>query len=334
LRWIALPLFLFLTGACQGREPVFAPAACLPPVRNSGKVVELDSALGTIVPPGSDIQKLATGFVFIEGPAWVEANPPSLLFTEVRRNAIYRWLPDGKIMVFRSPAFPGRTGPTGLTIDPLGRLVVCEHGNRQVTRLEKDGRRVVLVDRYQGKRLNSPNDAVYKSDGSLYFTDPPHGLRKGDLDPAKELDFNGVFRLSPEGSLRAISKAQSRPNGIAFSADETVLYVSNSDPANQVVMAYEALPDGGLRNPRIFFAFPESPKRGLPDGLTTDRRGNVYAAGPGGVWILSAAGRPLGRFQLAENPSSVAWGEDGNTLYITAQTSLYRVALSASGFIR
>jgi gluconolactonase len=334
LLWIALPLILSLAGACQKREPAFAPATCLPPVRHAGKVVELDPALGRIVPPGSDIQKLATGFVFIEGPVWVEGNQPYLLFTEVRRNAIYRWLPDGKITVFRSPAFPGRTGPTGLAVDPLGRLVVCEHGNRQITRLEKDGRSVVLVDRYQGKRLNSPNDAVYKSDGSLYFTDPPHGLRKGDLDPAKELDFNGVFRLSPEGSLRAISKAQSRPNGIAFSADETVLYVSNSDPDNPVVMVYEVLPDGGLRTPRRFFAFPESPMGGLPDGLTTDRRGNVYAAGPGGVWILSEAGRPLGRFQLAEDPSRVAWGEDGKTLYITAQTSLYRVALSTAGFRR
>jgi len=294
----------------------------------------MDPALRTIVPPDYDIQKLATGFVFIEGPVWVDRDPPYFLFTEVRRNEIYQWTLDGTLKAFLSPAFQGRTGPTGLTLDSMGRLVVCEHGNRRISRVEQDGRRVVLADRYQGKRLNSPNDAVYKSDGWLYFTDPPYGLPKQDTDPAKELEFNGVFRLSPHGTVELLGETQTRPNGIAFSPNETVLYVSNSDRNRKVLMAYDVLPDGTLRMPRVFFDFAERPEEGLPDGLKVDQQGNVYATGPGGVWIISERRKPLGIIQLAEIPSSLAWGEEGKTLYITARTSLYRIALRAEGFVR
>jgi gluconolactonase len=320
LMWVAMVMAAAATGGCERCESEFTPTACVPPVQNSGRIIEMDPALRAIVPPDYDIQKLATGFVFIEGPVWVATHPPCLLFTEVHRNEIYKYTVDGKLTVFRSPTFQGRTGPTGLTLDSEGCLVVCEHGNRRISRLERDGTRVVLAERYQGKRLNSPNDAVYKSDGWLYFTDPPYGLRKRDLDPAKELDFNGVFRF--------------RPNGIAFSAEETVLYVSNSDPDSKALMAYDVLADGSLGAPHLFFDFTGISGEGSPDGLKTDRRGNVYVTGPGGVWIISEKGRPLGRIQLAESPSGLAWGEDGKTLYITARTSLYRIVLRAEGFIR
>lgn len=332
LTWVALSLALAVSGGCERREPGFAPTACLPPISRAGRIIELDPALRTIVPPDYDIQKLATGFVFIEGPVWVDRDPPYLLFTEVRRNEIYQWTPDGTLKVFLNPAFQGRTGPTGLTLDPKGRLVVCEHGNRRISRIEHDGKHVVLADRYQGKRLNSPNDAVYKSDGWLYFTDPPYGLPKQDLDPANELEFNGLFRLGPEGAVELLDRTQCRPNGIAFSPDEKVLYVANSDPRSRVVFAYDIPAEGAPGKPRVLRDFTDDPAEGSPDGLKVDREGNVYVAGPGGVCVLSRDGRLLGRIQLPESASNMAWGgPDGKTLYVTAQTSLYRVSLNIRG---
>jgi len=303
----------------------------------AGTVQREDAALDAIVPAEYKIEKLADGFQFTEGPVWVESGGPYLLFSDIPANAINKWTPDGKVADFMKPVFKGEAeqgqlaGSNGLTLDSEGRLVICEHGARRVSRIEKDGKQTVLVDKYQGKRLNSPNDAVYKSDGWLYFTDPPYGLLKQDEDPAKELAFNGIYRLSPQGKLELLNKDQTRPNGIAFSPDEKTLYVANSDPNKKVWMAYPVKEDGTLEAGRVFYDVTSEMAEGLPDGLKVDKQGNVYCTGPGGVWIFNPEGGHLGTIQPDEVPANVGWGNGGKTLYMTARTGLYRIALTAEG---
>ena len=261
-----------------------------------------------------------------------------LLFSDIPNNVILKWTPDGKIVPFRKPSgFDGTAPPgaligsNGLTLDRQGRLTICEHGTRRVTRLEKDGKLTVLADRYQGKRLNSPNDAVYKSDGALYFTDPPYGFAKEDADPRKELKVNGVYRLA-SGSLRLVHAALGRPNGHALSPDEKHLYVANSDAQKKIWMRFEVRPDGSLVNGKVFFDVTAETADGLPDGMKVDRQGNVYGTGPGGVWVFSPAGRHLGTIQLPETPANCNFGDaDGKTLYMTARTGLYRIRLLVAG---
>jgi gluconolactonase len=200
-----------------------------------------------------------------------------------------------------------------------------------VTRLEKDGRLTVLADRYEGKRLNSPNDLVHKSDGSLYFTDPPFGLPKFYDDPRKELPYSGVFRLAG-GTLQLVSKDLIGPNGLAFSPDEKYLYVDNWDVKKKVVMRYEVNSDGTLSNGRIFFDMTGAPGEEALDGLKVDQRGNLYVSGPGGLWIISSEGKHLGTIKAPKLPANFAWGdEDGRTLYMTARTGLYRMRLNIPG---
>ncbi|MGH9672419.1 MAG: SMP-30/gluconolactonase/LRE family protein, partial [Bryobacteraceae bacterium] len=219
----------------------------------------------------------------------------------------------------------------GLTLDSAGRLVICEHGNRRVTRLETDGTVAVLADRFEGNRLNSPNDAVHKSDGSLYFTDPPYGLAKLDDDPAKELAFNGLFRLDGSG-LQLLVRDQTRPNGLAFSPDESVLYLANSDSKKRWWMRYEVRPDGTPGAGDVFFDVTGHADPGSPDGMKLDVRGNLYCTGPGGIWIFSPAGAHLGTIQFPEIPANCHWGgADARTLYVTARTGLYRVKLNIEG---
>ncbi len=303
----------------------------------AGRIRRLDPALDAIVPPNAVIEKVAGGFAFTEGPVWLPDG--SLLFSDIPNNAIHRWTPDGKVTVFRKPsgydgtdAPPGASlGSNGLTLDRQGRLVICEHGNRRVTRLEKDGRLTVLADRFEGKRLNSPNDAVFRSDGSLYFTDPPYGLPKQDQDPAKELPFSGIYRLAG-GKLQLLSKDLTRPNGLAFSPDEKYLYVANSDPQRKIWMRFEVRPDGTLGASTVFYDATADTAPGLPDGLKVDRKGNVYATGPGGVWIFSPQGKHLGTIEPPEVPANCAWGDpDAKTLYMTARTSVYRIRLNIPG---
>ena len=222
-------------------------------------------------------------------------------------------------------------GSNGLTLDREGRLTINEHGNRRVTRLEKTGFLTVLADRYEGKRLNSPNDLVYRSDGALYFTDPPFGLPKFFDDPRKELSFSGVFSIY-KGKLQLISTDLSGPNGLAFSPDEKYLYVTNWDVKKKVVMRYEATADGTLANGRVFFDMTGAPGEDALDGIKVDRRGNLYVSGPGGLWIVSPEGKHLGTIRGPEHPHNLAWGdEDGKTLYLTAQTGLYRIRLNIPG---
>jgi gluconolactonase len=301
-------------------------------------VAKKDAALDELVSSSAKIEKLAGGFQFTEGPLYYREG--YLLFSDVPANIIYKWTKDGKATEFRKPSgYDGTDAPTGafigsngLTRDKQGRLIICEHGNGRVTRLEKDGKTTVLADKYQGKRLNSPNDAVYKSDGSLYFTDPPYGFPKQDEDPKKELNFNGIYRLSG-GKLQLLIRDLTRPNGLAFSPDEKYLYVANSDPARKIWMRYEVRPDGTLAAGTVFFDVSGEKEDGLPDGLKVDTKGNVFATGPGGVWVFSSSGKHLGTIKPAEVPANCAWGDDGKSLYMTARTGLYRIRLNTSGVI-
>ncbi|HYT71870.1 MAG TPA: SMP-30/gluconolactonase/LRE family protein [Gemmatimonadales bacterium] len=301
------------------------------------EIVRLDPALDDIVDPNAKIEKIAGGFQFTEGPLWVR-DGGYLLFSDPNANTIYRWTPDGQVSVFRAKSGYtgvdigeyGQPGSNGLTLDLDGRLTIDEHGNRRVTRLEKNGV-LTLADRYEGKRLNSPNDLVYRSDGALYFTDPPFGLPKFYDDPRKELPFSGIFLLK-DGHLKLLSTDLLGPNGLAFSPDEKYLYVDNWDLKKKVIMRYEVSPDGGLSNGTVFVNASPLPGEQAWDGLKVDQRGNVYGAGPGGVWIISPAGKHLGTIKAPEQPANMAWGDDdGRTLYLAARTSVYRVRLNVPG---
>lgn len=302
------------------------------------EVIRLDPALDTIVPPNPKIFKLAEGFQFTEGPVWVPEGG-YLLFSDPNNNTIYKYTPNGELSVFREKsgytgadiAEYGQPGSNGLALDPQGRLTINEHGNRRVTRLEKDGRLTVLAERYEGKRLNSPNDLVYRSDGTLYFTDPPFGLPKFFEDPRKELPHSGVFSLH-NGTVRLISTDLNGPNGIAFSPDEKYLYVGNWDEKKKVVMRYEVNMDGTLSKGRVFFDMTGAPGEDAIDGVKVDQQGNLYVSGPGGLWVISPAGKHLGTIIPPRHPHNFAWGdEDGKTLYLTARSALYRMRLNIPG---
>ncbi|HXJ03546.1 MAG TPA: SMP-30/gluconolactonase/LRE family protein [Candidatus Acidoferrum sp.] len=302
------------------------------------KILREDDALDGIVAPGTKIEKLAGGFLFTEGPVWVE-DGGYLLFSDPNNNVIYRWSENDGVSIYRTHSGYtgmdigeyGQPGSNGLTLDGQGRLTINEHGNHRVTRLEKNGQLTVLADRYDGKRLNSPNDLVYRSDGTLYFTDPPFGLPKFFEDRRKELPFSGVYCLR-NGELKLVSKSLSGPNGLAFSPDEKYMYVDNWDDKRKVILRYEVQPDGSLTNETTFFDATAEPGEDAWDGLKVDVNGNVYASGPGGLWILSPAGKHLGTISGPEHPHNMAWGGDDNrTLYLAAQTGLYRIHLNMAG---
>ena len=301
------------------------------------KIKRIHAAIDIIIPHNSMGEKLAGGFGFTEGPLWVRDG--FLLFSDIPNNVIIKWDPRAGISEFLKPsgchgcdAIPGaHIGSNGLTLDRQGRLIICEHGNRRLTRLEKDGRLTVLAEHYEGKRLNSPNDVVCKSDGALYFTDPPYGLPKRDTDPAKELSFNGLYRLA-EGRLQLLHERMSRPNGLAFSPDEKYLFVANSDPRGKIWMRFPVEAGGTLSRGEVFHDATQIQAEGLPDGLKADRLGHLYCTGPGGIWVLSPEGQHLGTIELPEIPANCNWGDDnGKTLYITARTGLYRIKLNIEG---
>jgi gluconolactonase len=303
-----------------------------------GEIERLDPALDAVLPLNPFVAKLAGGFQFIEGPVW--SPDGTLLFSDPNANRIYRYVPrDGAAIVLKDRSgFQGadvasfsQPGSNGLAFDPSGRLTIDEHGNRRVTRVEGDGSLTVLADRFEGKRLNSPNDLVYRSDGALYFTDPPFGLPKFFDDPRKELAVSGVFRWK-DGTLQLLSTDLRGPNGIAFSPDERYLYVTNWDPARKVVMRYDVKVDGTLAKGRVFYDMAGAPGEEALDGLKIDALGNLYVSGPGGVWIISAEGIHLGMIRMPELPANFAWGdEDRRTLYMTARTGLYRMRMNVAG---
>ena len=295
--------------------------------------VREQSAFDDVVPPGARVERISTGFEFTEGPTWTRDG--ALLFSSPNTNVIYRWAPPDRVTVFRvKSGYSGvdigryvQPGSNGLAFDPAGRLTICQHGNRRVLRVEPRGNVTVLADRYDGKRLNSPNDLVYRSDGTLYFTDPPFGLPDGFDDPKKELPFSGVFRVR-EGEVSLVTAELTGPNGIAFSPDERHLYVGNWDPARKVVMRYDVHAGGDVTGGMVFADLTGEPGEDAIDGLAVDPTGNVFVCGPGGVWVFAPDGRRLGCLRLPESPHNMAWGdEDGRALYITAMTSIYRLRL-------
>jgi gluconolactonase len=301
------------------------------------EVVRLDPAIDAIVPANPKIFKLAEGFQFTEGPIWV--NPGHLLFSDPNANTIYKYEPEGKLSVFKKNsgyagkdiAEYGQPGSNGLTLDMQGRLTINEHGNRRVIRTEKDGRVTVLADKYNGKRLNSPNDLIYRSDGTLFITDPPFGLPRFYDDPRKELPNSGVYSLR-DGQLKLLSSDLKGPNGIAFSPDEKYLYVGNWDPEKKVVMRYEIDAQGNASNGKVFYDMTKAPGEDAIDGIKIDQKGNLYVCGPGGIWVISSDGKHLGTIKAPKNPHNLAWGgADSKTLYITAQNTLYRMPLNIPG---
>ena len=318
------------------------PVALVPSEVNV-EVVRKDPAINQIIGPNPKIFKLAEGFKFTEGPIWVNKDGGYLLFSDPNSNVIYKYQPHnneaGSLTVFRSPsgysgadiAEYGQPGSNGLTLDREGRLTINEHGNHRVARLEDDGKVTVLADSYQGKRLNSPNDLVYRSDGTLFFTDPPFGLPKFFDDPRKALPFSGVYSIY-QGKLQLVSKDFKGPNGIAFSPDEGYLYVGNWDEKQKVVMRYEVNADGTLKNGKLFFDMTSAPGEDALDGIKVDQKGNLYVSGPGGLWIISPEGKHLGTVIAPKHIHNMAWGdEDGKTLYLCARSGLYRMRLNLAG---
>lgn len=316
------------------------------------EIQRLDPALNQLVPANAKLERVATGFdKWTEGPVWTHQG--NLLFAEIPANNIVIWTPGKSASVFMHPSgYTGKEpyggpepGSNGMTLDKDGRVTVAGHARRNVWRLESldpHGQITVLADSYEGKKLNSPNDLVYRSDGSLYFTDPPYGLpTQQDTDPLKELQVNGVYRIpgarsqkpgtQPDGGkLQLIIKDLPRPNGIAFSPDEKILYVSDS--GKKVWMRYPVNRDGSVGEGTLLLSASGEKDPGGPDGIRVDTKGNIYGAGPGGVWIISAEGKHLGTIKVPEVVSNVAWGDkDGKTLYITASTSIYQIKLSVSG---
>ena len=293
-----------------------------------------DPRLHDLVAPDAPIDRIAGGLVFTEGPVW---RGGALLFSDIPNNRIARWrrLPEGPDLTTFATGMSN-----GLTLDRQGRVLAAEHYGRRVTRLADDGTRTVLAERFQGKRLNSPNDIVVKSDGSIYFTDPPYGVqpsRPGTVRPAgwwtqpiegKEQTVHGVYRITPDGALHLLVDDFALPNGLAFSPDESVLYIDDS--AHKHIRALDVRPDGTLTGSRILLDMA-SEDPGVPDGLKVDVQGNVYCTGPGGLWVCRPDGALLGRIILPELPANVAWGEDGSVLFLTARTSVYRLPTRTRG---
>ena len=309
------------------------------------EVIRHDDAINKIVGPNPKVFKLAEGFKFTEGPIWKN---DGLLFSDPNANTIYKYSRDGKLSVFRTPSgYNGadiaeyrQPGSNGITLDPQGNIVFNQHGNRRVVRLETDGSETVIADRFEGKRLNSPNDLVYRSDGTLFFTDPNFGLPKFGDDPRKDLPHTGVYALRaetrPSGSvqykLQLVTKEFTGPNGIALSPDEKYLYVGNWDDNRKVVYRYELLPDGSVKNGKLFFDFTSIKGEDAIDGVKVDMAGNVYVSAPGGLQILSPEGKHLGTIITPQHAHNMAWGDDdGKTLYLCARSGLYRIKLNIAG---
>jgi gluconolactonase len=327
------------SAALQFVAGALGPVA-VPPHEVNVEVERIDPRIDEIVPVNAKLFKLAEGFQFTEGPVWVK-DGGYLLFSDPNANRIYQYTESGELSVFREPsgydgadvAEYGQPGSNGLTLDARGRLTINEHGRHRVSRVERDGNVTTLAASFEGKRLNSPNDLVYRSDGSLYFTDPPFGLPKFYDDPRRELPYSGVFRLKANGSLTLLANELKGPNGIAFSPDEKYLYVGNWDPAAKTVTRYAVRRDGSVGRGETFIDLTQRiPGDEALDGIKVDVRGNLYLSAPGGLWIFDAAGKHLGTVRAPKPIHNFAWGgADGTTLYLTARSAIYRLPLLVQG---
>ena len=278
-----------------------------------------------LIDADTELEQLGTGCEFTEGPVW-HAEGKFLLFSDIPANQMKKWTAEEGITNFRVPS--GKSN--GLTYDKQGRLVTCEHANRRVSRTEADGTVVTIASHYEGKRLNSPNDAIVKSDGSIYFSDPPYGLTADyGIEGEQDLDFQGVYRLSPDGqTLTLLVDDFDRPNGLCFSPDESILYIDDTERMH--VRAFDVQSDGTIANGRIFAE--EEGEGSAPDGMKIDVHGNVYLTGPGGIWIFDTSGQHLGVLQIPERAANLGWGgDDWSTLFITASTSVYSIQCKVSG---
>lgn len=330
---LVLPLLAALV--CTTATPASAAE------RTLGTIERFSPAMDALIGKDAEIEILASGFTWTEGPVWrKDEDGGYLLFSDIPRNSIFQWREGKGISLFMRPS--GYTGVTyyglepgcnGLLLDPQGRLVMCEHGDRRVSVLTKGGGKQTLADSYMGKRLNSPNDGVYHSNGDLYFTDPPYGLPERENDPRREQDFFGVYRLSKDGKVTVMTKEMTRPNGIAFSPDEKTLYVAQSDPEQAIWKAFPVKADGTLGDSRIFYDVTKhvGERPGLPDGLKVDQNGNLFASGPGGIYVFSPKGELLGFLNTGNRTSNCGWGNDGSTLYITVHMHLCRIRTKTKG---
>ena len=311
-------------------------------VATLGRVERLDPAFDRLVDPDAVIELLAANqFMWAEGPVWDPAGK-RLLFSDIPRNMIWEWSQTSGLKDFLKPSgytgattYAGREpGSNGLAFNKAGELLLCQHGDRRIAKWV-DGKFVTLADRYAGKRLNSPNDLVIRSNGDVYFTDPPYGLPKHSEDPGRELDFQGVYRLSAKGEVALLTRELNRPNGLAFSPDERTLYVANSERERAVLMAFPVRPDGSLGQGKVFFdvtAAVSKRRPGVPDGLKVSTDGTVWASGPGGVLVYSSQGKHLGTLATGVATANLAFGDDGSTLYVTADKNLVRVRTKAHGW--
>ena len=301
-----------------------------------GRIVREDPALDRLIAPDARIEKLASGFTWSEGPVWI-ADGGYLLFSDVPQNRIHRWSQAEGVSVFMEPSgFDGadasafrEPGSNGLIAGPAGTILMGDHGNRAIARVDLATRtKTLLATRYQGMRFNSPNDLVLARSGAIFFTDPPYGLKDMDASPLKEQAQNGVYRLDADGAVSLLVADLTFPNGVALSPDQRTLYVTVSDPAHAVLMAYDLAADGTISRGRVLRDFtplvaPERP--GLPDGLAIDARGNLFVAGPGGIHVLTSEGRELGLIDTGTATANCKFGDDGRTLFITAGASLARL---------
>lgn len=309
-----------------------------------GKIVRFDDRVNELISPDAQIELLASGFEWSEGPLWIpHADGGYLLFSDIPRNSVMRWKQGEGTSLFMKPSgytgvadYGREPGSNGLTLDLQGRIIFCEHGDRRISRLEADGGKRTLADNYNGRRFNSPNDAVVKSNGDIYFTDPPYGLPEQHRDPRRELDFCGVYRLSTDGRVALLTREMTRPNGIAFSPDEKVLYVAQSDSRAAIINAFGVKSDGTLAQPKVLQDFTELMGKlpGAPDGLKVDNKGNLFATGPGGVHVITPEGKLLARIHTGERTSNCAWGDDGSVLYMTVDDHLCRIKTKTKGATR
>ena len=301
-------------------------------------IERFDPAFEKLVAADAKVEKLAGGYTWSEGPVWYKG---AVLFSDVPNNVVHRWA-EGMTAseVFLKPSgllteVPGfrEPGSNGLALDRQGRLLLCQHGERRVARYE-NGKFSTVADKIDGKRFNTPNDLAVRKSGEIYFTDPPYGFEKMDADPKKELDYHGVYRVATDGKVTLLAKTIRFPNGIAFSPDDKTLYVSSTENGNPHIQAFDVKADGTLANERLFFdARPLSKKDapGSTDGFKVDREGNVWSSGPGGILVITPAGKLVGRINTGVPTANCNWGDDGSTLYITANNDLVRVKTLTKG---